>query len=460
MAREIDAQSSMFLKAQRQSATVRAEAQKELATGQRVDRPGDDVTSFQKISEYQFSRSVELAQMQAAQSRLSWYQSSGEYLQIIGEVLTSMSELAVQANSSTTSQTDFEVLDQAFQSYKQQISEIVDGLGGTASVGGSFRDTPLFVGYAPPDEIGAHVSVPDGGLEQVNLFTGWGREGFGGMPLTTEPSSGSPVPVSVTLEATAAGGTASTLVLEEGTSSLDNSFRGMTIEITAGAGLGQSATITAYDGATRTASFEPTMSPAPDASSSYRITHPRPNATLVGVAQVSSVVFAEHVWGADASRTDRVSSTSGQFRPLTEAERSYRELNGIPDSELSAQTDEERLARRKLNIFDPEYGTLRNAESAERMLGQVQAAHGKIVQFMERMDARAMKISQSFESSQARAVEQKRGEQLLGEADFTEAAQRLAEAELSPQKMAGLAGRLSQNLARLNDLVRSGGNNA
>ncbi len=459
MAGEIDARSSILLKNQRLAGTVKAQAQQELSTGLRVLTPGDDVTSFQRIQDYQFTSSTEMALMTAAQSRMSWYQSSQAFLQVIADVLSNMSAVAMRATGSDSSRSDVEALDQTFQQYKRQLSEVVDGMGGTSSVTGSFKGRPLFVGFSPPDEIGANVIIEDGGMEALNLFTGFGRAGFPEIPLTTEAGINATVPVAVTLSGTAQAGSATTIQLAGDTTTINDAFVGMEIRLTGGTGSGQSATITGYDGTTRLATIFPALATAPDATTTYTITHRQTNSTLSGVATFDSVVFAEHVWGADADRSDRISSQIGTFRALTDQEREYRELNSIPETDLAAYTDAERLERRKLNIFDPEYGSLRTDSGARTMLKQVQAAYEKITQFMGNLDARAQKIQKSYESFNARSDRQMEGASLFSEADLTEAASRLQEAGLSADKMAALASRLQQNMSRLTDLVRSGGSN-
>ena len=87
-----------------------------------------------------------------------------------------------------------------------------------------------------------------------------------------------------------------------------------------------------------------------------------------------SVPFAEHVWGADNGKAMR----EHLFVPLTEGERRFRQVRGIGPQNPIPQTAQEVIARRRLNIFDGEYGSLRSEAMAERMYRQVRAAMGQI----------------------------------------------------------------------------------
>lgn len=70
---------------------------------------------------------------------------------------------------------------------------------------------------------------------------------------------------------TATGGSTTTVVLAVGASAVDDFYKGMQISITSGTGAGQKSQITAYVGATKTATVSPAFSTAPATGSGYTI---------------------------------------------------------------------------------------------------------------------------------------------------------------------------------------------
>jgi len=70
---------------------------------------------------------------------------------------------------------------------------------------------------------------------------------------------------------TAQGGTISTITLNAASSSTDNIYEGMFVEITGGTGAGQSRIIESYVGSTKVATVHPNWDTAPDATSIYSV---------------------------------------------------------------------------------------------------------------------------------------------------------------------------------------------
>jgi len=70
---------------------------------------------------------------------------------------------------------------------------------------------------------------------------------------------------------TAQGGTISTITLNAASSSTDNIYEGMFVEITGGTGAGQSRIIESYVGSTKVATVHPNWDTAPDATSVYSV---------------------------------------------------------------------------------------------------------------------------------------------------------------------------------------------
>jgi hypothetical protein len=86
-----------------------------------------------------------------------------------------------------------------------------------------------------------------------------------------------------------AGSTSITAVLATTANAFDGSYVGMTLQTTSGTGNGQTRTITAYNGATRTATISPAWTVTPDATTTYKFnavdfyTHPSwSNGSLLG----------------------------------------------------------------------------------------------------------------------------------------------------------------------------------
>lgn len=71
---------------------------------------------------------------------------------------------------------------------------------------------------------------------------------------------------------TAAAGAASTITMDGDASSADDAYVEYYVTITGGTGAGQSKKITDYNGTTKVATVSGTFSPAPDATSTYRVT--------------------------------------------------------------------------------------------------------------------------------------------------------------------------------------------
>jgi hypothetical protein len=73
---------------------------------------------------------------------------------------------------------------------------------------------------------------------------------------------------------TAQGGTATTITLDAGASSVTNFYRGMTVNITGGTGSGQSQRIYFYNGTTKDATVPAAWSTIPDNTSTFTVTTP------------------------------------------------------------------------------------------------------------------------------------------------------------------------------------------
>ncbi len=454
MAEHIQSGTSYILKQNQLAEQKLQRATDQLVTGKKLLRPGDDMAAYAEVQQLDFAQSTEQAQIQAAQMRLSWYQTSTMFLSQVVETLSSMSELAAQARGSLSSEQDILVLDEAFQGYKQQISSVVDGNAGQKTPTATFHDKPLFIGFSPSLEIGAHVSTALNGVQDVNLYTGYMRDGFDALNLVSTDATSAEA---IALTGTALGGNFDRITLDTAATSQEDAYKGMTIRITGGTGAGEVATIASYDAQTRTAYFTAPLATQLNATSQYSLESGYSNHGLNKVEGFTQIKVSDAVWGADNDRLESLTEGAAPFRALTEEERVYRTANSISDTDLEAKTFEEKEARRKLNIFDAEYGNLKTAENRERMYGQVQNAIQQITVFLQRHDSRAATLNSQIETFQQRYLSQNEGAQAIGGADpFATAAdyQRLS---LEPEKLLSLAARLQENLGRINDLVQNKG---
>lgn len=421
----------------------------QLSTGKRITRPGDDSVGFDQVSSLNLDKSSGQAQLQALQSRTSWFQASTAYLTSIRELLTSMSENTIRAASAGTSTQDLAVLDGSFQEYKQEIAAIIDGNGGTTGPKGVFNGVPLFTGFLPDAQVGSDVPAGKLGQAVPSLYTGYGRDGFDTLPLHT--GGAAPVPSHT---ATAQAGTATTITLGDGAAAIDDVYNGLSITITAGTGIGQTATITDYNSNTRIATLSAPLTTPPDATSVYQIDAQEPNNTVVASGTVTEMRIASWLWGADNSRGI---DERHLFVSVTPEETAYRTANSIPDTDLEAKTYEERLARRMHNIFDSEYGTLENEGNIFRMQRQIEHAITQITQLVTDHGARAENMVSQQALFQKQQEAQELGIETFESVDPYKTAGLLSTVSVDPARIIELAARMTENLGKLNDLVRSGG---
>ncbi|MBB63744.1 MAG: hypothetical protein CMO81_01630 [Waddliaceae bacterium] len=427
----------------------------QLSVGKEIRRPGDSPSAFDEVARMDIDRARQTAQLESLQSRVSWFQTSLGFLQEIREVLSEMSEYSISAVSSP-SLGDAKILDETFQELKATLAQTIDGRGGRSAPLATFGGQALFLGFAPEVYIGADAQPGSDDYEGINLYTGFETSGFSELPLL-HGGLGSSSALSISLQGTVEGATASTVTLDANAGSQQDVYVGMTLSITAGSGAGESFEITAYDPNTRVATLDAAFSSIPDSSSAYQIDSPWTNEHVIVGGQSSSIRFAEHVWGADNHRTDQLVDSVRSFEALTDAERLYRQANGIPDIDLEAKTFEEKEARRKENIFDEEYGTLIGKANAERMNDRINNAIKQITQLMTRFDSQVSNIQNQVSTTKKLVKDADAGIASMADVDLASAAEEFGTLVDDEQKMMRLAARLTQNLGRLNDLVKNKG---
>jgi flagellin-like hook-associated protein FlgL len=431
----------------------------QMSTGRKLLRPGDEVVNFERARGLGLSRAREQAQMQGIQSQVTWHQISIEKLGTINDMLTRMSGIAMQAKSSVLAAGDQLALDEDFQRMKLEISSMVDGGSGSGVPNASFAGVPLFLGYVPGAELGPEAFTAKDSFEGSNLYTGHAAPGFRDLPFTagdTGPSQ------QLTLTGTAANTLASAtqITLDVNAAGIDNVYAGLQIEITTdvlGVSTTESGTISSYDAASRIATLTTPLSTiTADSTSTYVVKSDQTNVELAGMGGATSLPFAEHVWGADNYRLDRLTSSVATFVPLTEEESTYRATNSIPTTDTAPKTGAEKLARRKLNIFDPQYGNVKNPENSTRMLAQVQRAIDQISIIMTRSDAKAANLQEQFSFLQRASGHHSEAEKKFSSTDFAESGVTYDELVTAHQQIIAVATRLNENFGLLTRLVRRG----
>lgn len=431
----------------------------QLSTGQRIVDPGDGVSGFERSEKLSIDRASELVKMDAIQSRLSWYGTSNTYLTEIREIATKMSELSMHALSGATSAEDLDILDDEFQTMKSRISQIVDGEGGARLPHGTYGDVPFFLDFSPGIVLST-LQQGDGLTDKaVNLYTGFNHEGFPTLPLLTASdlnTTGIPQ-TTPKYTGTASAGSTTTITLPETASSIDNVYQNMVVSITGGTGNGQTATIASYNGTTRVATLTAAVGTALDNTSQFSIDSNLPNYTLTDLGGRTSVRFASHVWGADNYRIDHLDAADPDFKALTAQERDFRTANSISSTDLDPRTYEEKIARRKLNIFDPEFGNLQSKENASRMFDQLGRAIDQISIFITREDSKAESLKQQYDFFVEIRNRQDVAIKNFSGVEFPKAAATLEQLTVAHGMIFELASRLSDNFGLLNDLVSNRG---
>jgi flagellin-like hook-associated protein FlgL len=455
---KINAETALLFQSRRIANELTTSAQQKLSSGLEINRPGDDKIVYSEAQEINHDKTVEQAKLEAGQVRLTWYQMSNEYLSSINEILSDMSTLALQASSSDMSSPDRSILDATFQKYKGEISQIVDGKGGGTQASGSFNTLPIFMGYSPPSSVGTDVTDSEVSLNSLNLFTGFNLDGFDSIDLLPTPNADSnsfPVPDTVKLTGTALNATANTITLDASRVAIDQVYKGMTISITGGTGFGQSATIIDYDGITGVATLDAPLPTSPDTTSTYEIDSGITNRTLFQIhPSVPRASFASHVWGADNAKPAEELSI---FKPITQSEKDYRQLNSIPDTNLEAQTSNEKIERRKLNLFDQEFGNIATQERAKKMFDQILNALNRVTSYMAAQDGKAAQIQRNISRTLEKTDSQEGAVEDMMSVDFAKEATAYQMASNMNARFVEVAGKLNDTMSRLNDLARNKG---
>jgi len=171
-------------------------------------------------------------------------------------------------------------------------------VGHKGTVGGAAATTiTLASGASSVDDVYVDMRIEitsgtgSGQTRKITAYTGTTHVATVDSAWTTTPNSQSGYSIywfstledgfdSLVTEGTAQAGAAATITLAAGASSADDTYNGMTIEITSGTGNGQIRTIADYVGSTRISTVSANWATAPDNTSVYRIFDTQPDLIL------------------------------------------------------------------------------------------------------------------------------------------------------------------------------------
>lgn len=295
-----------------------------------------------------------------------WNKATLHHLILVQQLLQQMHALAKGVRGESVPQSEH---CRAFEEKKRALSKLIDGYGGTEKPDALFESIPLLLGMIPVSLLQT-ATLYDVQLSPINLYTGYMPEGFSSLTLR-DPHAFSDESEPATLLGTAKAGGQTELILDHKASLTDDVYAGMEITFTDGPGSHQKGKIVSYDGITQTAQLMPALERPVGPGSAYLITSTHYNEEIYSVDGTLRVPRATNVFGADNYREDLLYSDKERtFQALTDEESLYRLDHDIPPSDLFAHTQAEKMRRRMLDIFDPDFGTLTTAEMAQRMSDQ------------------------------------------------------------------------------------------
>jgi len=254
----------------------------------------------------------------------------------------------------------------AFEEKKKELSFKIDGHSGLHMPTFRLGTIPLFMNMVPTT-IQAVSDEHNLDLRPINLYTGFGAEGFNSLSLK-DPHAFGDESQPLTLYGCAKEAGASFVRFDVKASLIDDVYAGMSLIFTSGPGAHQKVQIVSYDGLELVANFEPSLASAPSAGSHYLIESNQQNHHIFSLDASTEVKIATHIWGADNFRSDLISrDSSPRYQCFTEEESVYRIDQDIEPTDFTPYTVAEKKLRRRLHLFDPDYGNLKNPENAARM---------------------------------------------------------------------------------------------
>jgi flagellin-like hook-associated protein FlgL len=257
---------------------------------------------------------------------------------------------------------------------------------------------------------------------------------------------------------TAESGSTTTLELPQEASVIEDAYKGMRVIIRSGSGARQEGIVESYSADNHTVTFQTPLTTAIDNTSEFIIVSDKKNRFLDDLASDGELKFASYVWGADNGRIARLNDDIETFVPVTQEEIDYRAANSIPDTDLDPQTDEEKKERRRLNIFDPEYGTIQTQQGAMRMLGQLENASNQLSLLLTRADAKVGNLSNQYNLLQENLLSQQEALDVIDRVDIAEAIVEMEELSLTQELiLPQLMQRITETYKGLNRLLQNQG---
>lgn len=152
--------------------------------------------------------------------------------------------------------------------------------------------SPHFDAATPLDYLFASAGA--GQAQPITAYDGPTRTATVGTAWTTEPDATTVYLITRTVNAgTARGGGAAEMVLADTASAEDGAYVGLQLGVTGGTGVGQAREVSAYAGATRTATVSTPWETAPDATSVYAVTETAAAGTARGGGPATLLLAAD-----------------------------------------------------------------------------------------------------------------------------------------------------------------------
>lgn len=298
---------------------------------------------------------------------LEWNKATLNNLILIQELLYQMHELAGEHIGKPCPSAESY---RAFEEKKRALSKLIDGECGLAKPEAHFQGIPLFLGMLPITLQGMQT-LYDIAMRPINLYTSYALEGFHEITLR-DPHAFADESEPATLLGIAKKGGQTEIQLDHKASLIDDIYVGMEMTFTEGPGAHQKVRIASYDGLTQVAQFMTSLERPIGPGTAYLIESTHLNECIYSVDGTARVSFASAIFGADNYREDLLySKAPSVFQALSDEESLYRLDRDIPPDDLFAHTQTEKMRRRMLTIFDPDFGTLQSSETALRMSDQI-----------------------------------------------------------------------------------------
>lgn len=284
----------------------------------------------------------------------------------INELLTKLYEIALLEREHLHFDSSNHLM---FTKIQTQLCELIDGFSGTYLPLANIDSRSLFLNMVPlsVQKVATQLRLQ---IVPINLYTGYQRDGFLELPLR-DPFSFKEDLLPLSLFGTVCSGTQFEITLDHHASTLDDAYTNYQLTITSGQGAHQKSLISFYDGITKAARLNPFLDSPVNHTSTYLIESEYKNEHIFSLDGTSSCPLATHIFGADNYRTDLLNYSLKIFKPITQEESNYRQMHHISETDTTIYTQSEHIQRRKLYLFDCEFGNLHTQENIFRMVQQI-----------------------------------------------------------------------------------------